>query len=144
MIREQAAVDEERAPQSPVVGFIRSLRYGEIAGLPALWVYAIVALPVVLSFAVYWPTLGDYFVQDDYLFLQQVHNHSAWQALLRAFSFPADTAFEKATPGWRPATDTLFQIEHAIFGSHPTPYHVVCFALNGLVAALGGLFVARL
>jgi len=123
---------------------IQQLISSSVFGVGLPWLVATLLLPVGLTFIVYWPYLNDFFVDDDFMFLQQVHNHGALDAFVRAFTSPHATEFEAPTPLWRPATDVLIQTQHALWGLRPGPYHAMSFTMHGLIGGLGGVLVSKL
>lgn len=104
---------------------------------------AAVVFCITLSFLVYWPNLNDYFVYDDFIWLDAVRGHSMWELTIRAFTFPTAQPFDEVTLFWRPLTDLYFYLAR-IFELHSEPYHVVNVALHGLVGGLAAILVWRL
>lgn len=102
-----------------------------------------ILVPIAVSFIVYWPRLGDYFVYDDFFWLRAVRNHSFWVVMYRAFTFPTPREFDEVTLFWRPLTDLYFYGARA-FGLHPEPYHVVNVLVHGFVGSLAVVVLRRL
>jgi hypothetical protein len=106
-----------------------------------LIIAAIACIPV--AFIVYWPRLGDFFILDDFFFLNAVRNHGFLELLRRAFTFPEAEPFDEVTLFWRPSVDLYFYAMRP-FGLHAQPYHAVNLLLHGGVGALGTVFAYRL
>ncbi|MCH8849659.1 MAG: hypothetical protein IIC89_02405 [Chloroflexi bacterium] len=98
---------------------------------------------IPLAFAVYWPTLGDYFLRDDFNALLVARDRPLWEVIYRAFVFPEIKAFDEVTLAWRPLTDIYF-LGARVFGLNPELYHIVNILLHGLVGASAVIFVWRL
>ena len=112
-------------------------------GVSTVVVYAAALACVPLAFAVYWPTLGDYFLRDDFNVLRVARNRPFWEVIYRAFTYPEFEPFDEVTLAWRPLTDIYF-LGARMFGLHPEPYHAVNILLHGLVGTLTIVFVWRL
>jgi hypothetical protein len=106
-------------------------------------VYAAALACIPLSFIVYWPRVNDYFVFDDYLNLATVRNHSFPAGMVRAFNFTVPRHLDPAIPSWRPLIDIYFYAAKPL-GLHSQPFHVVNFALHGMVGGLAVLLLYRL
>ncbi len=109
---------------------------------PSLSVAALALATVAISFVVYWPSLDDYFVYDDFFFLRAVRNHSFPTVMLRAVTFPSIQRFDEVTLFWRPLIDVYFYLFRPL-GLRPEPYHAVNVALHGATGALGVMFIYR-
>ena len=106
-----------------------------------VYVAAFACIP--LAFLVYWPRVSDFFVFDDYLNLATVRNHSFPGGMVRAFDFTVPRPFDPAIPSWRPLIDIYFYAAKPV-GLHSQPFHMVNFALHGIVGGLAVLLVFRL
>jgi len=109
----------------------------------SLLVYAAALACIPLSFLVYWPRVNDFFVFDDFFDLATVRNHSFPSGMGRAFTFVTYKRFDPAIPFWRPLIDIYFYAAKPV-GLHSQPFHIVNFALHGLVGGLAILFLFRL
>ena len=124
-------------------GLVCSMRGG--AGLPRMLLPTATLLCLALAgLAVYWPVLDDFFVLDDFIWLQAASNPSADDFFRDAFSFPTGTLFDAPTPFWRPLVDTYFYVTWRIFGDEPLPYHLLNLAIHVAVAGLTGLLARTL
>ncbi len=97
-----------------------------------------VALGILASAAVYWPTIGYGFAYDDY-YLVRPH---AFEDVRHAFVgswYPHDVM----VPFYRPLTVAFHAARFALFHFDPRPYHGVSLLLFGMVAALVGLIAWR-
>lgn len=112
----------EETPVDP-----RSMLTGAARGI------LIVGMPVAIALILYAPRLSDYFVLDDFIWLNAVSSHGFGTLIVREFTFPAGTLFEAPTPFWR-----------RLFGLNPIGYHVVNVLLHGVFAALVGVLFLRL
>ena len=98
---------------------------------------------IPLSLLVYWPSVDDFFVSDDFGVLHAVRGRSALEVLYRAFSFPDFKPFDEATLSWRPSTDLYFYAMSPL-GIHAQPYHLVNIIMHGFIAGLAVVLLWRL
>jgi hypothetical protein len=96
------------------------------------------------AFLVYWSFLRDFFVLDDFIWLQAASNPDPVDFFRRAFSFPDSIPVDRPTPFWRPLGDAYFFAAWRVFGLHPLPYHVVNVLLHGAIASLTAVLVWQL
>jgi hypothetical protein len=121
----------------------RRLRLPAVALRPAALLPALLLLTTAVTALVYLPFIDDFFATDDFHWLRAAQNPDAADFIGRAFGFPEDTAFEFATPGWRPLIDVYFYGAYRAFGLDPLPYHLVNVLLHGANGALLGIVVWR-
>src|SRR3990172_4144497 len=62
---------------------------------------------------------------------------------VRAFDFTVPRPFDPAIPSWRPLIDIYFYAAKPL-GLHSQPFHMVSFALHGMVVGLAVLLLFRL
>ncbi len=105
---------------------------------------AVFTAMLVLALIVYWPILSDYFVFDDYAWLNAASNPDASNFFRKAFSFPAQTPFEQRTPFWRPLVDTYFYAGWRVFGLEPAGWHVMNVLLHSANATLATVLTWKL
>ena len=100
----------------------------------ALWQQAaLIAAIIVAVGVVYLPALRGEFVWDDFLLI-------TGNPLLQNFSGLAEIWSGGRTADYFPVTNTVFWIEHHLFGANPTGYH----AVNVLLQIANALLVWRL
>lgn len=100
---------------------------------------AVIAVPTVLAFLVYWDSLSLWLWTDDFLWLQAAVNPDLSEAFADAFTYPRG-----ATPYWRPLIDLHFFSMYRLFGLDGTAYHVVNVLIHSATAAVLGLLTFRL
>jgi hypothetical protein len=96
------------------------------------------ALGLLASAAVYWPTIGYGFAYDDY-YLVRPHTSAD---VMRAFAgswYPHDVM----VPFYRPLTVAFHAARFALFHFDPRPYHGLSLLLFGVIAALVGWLTRR-
>ncbi len=108
---------------------------------------AFAALVVALPLAVYWKSMSDFFMLDDFIWLKAASSHGALDLLRRetSFSTPLDP-FDYPTPYIRPLTDAYFWVTWRVFGFDPTAYHVLNLVMHlaiGVVVAVLGWQLSR-
>jgi Tfp pilus assembly protein PilF len=105
---------------------------------PRAWWLAAQATAIIFAvILVYLPTFHDGFVWDD----EQLVTANP---LLRSLSGLAEIWSGSRTADYFPVTNTVFWIEHHIFGRNPTGYHVVNIVLQTADAMLVWLVLRRL
>ncbi len=112
-----------------------------LAGAERLATALAVAALIALPFVIYWRSLSDFFMLDDFIWLKAAAGHGAIDLLRRetSFSTPLDP-FDYPTPYIRPLVDAYFFVTWRIFGLDPRAYHALNLALHACV----GLAVAVL
>jgi len=93
---------------------------------------------VLLTCAIYFPTLSNTFIWDDDTYVIATQQLNGLSGLGRIWFDPS------ATPQYYPLVHTTFWLERAAWGLHPTGYHVVNMVLHALNAALLYLLLMRL
>ena len=113
----------------------RAQRYTRVAPAKfAFWQQAALVAAIIIAVAlVYLPALRGDFVWDDFLLI-------TGNPLLQNFSGLLEIWSGGRTADYFPLTNTVFWIEHHLFGANPTGYHVV----NILVQIANALLVWRL
>src|SRR5512138_544942 len=102
---------------------------------------ASVALVVVVT-AVFWPTLGNEFIDlDDAARITENPQleHLSLETVRWAFSVEAQRLYVQ-----QPLTWLSFALDHAVFGPDPAGFHAVNLALHALTAVLVLLLLWRL
>lgn len=99
-------------------------------------------VPILLAaFAVYAPTLADWFVGDDFWFLRASQQHGIGSEIARSFDYRnVGTSIE--FDRYRPLYPIAWRLQYAVFGLNAFPYHAVVLALH--VACVATVwFIAR-
>lgn len=96
----------------------------------------IVGAFVLLSLIQYFPSIGVYFLSDDFIWLYQAEQAAPSSLLVNYID--ADNFF------YRPTTKAYFYFAYRIFGMDPAPYHLVQIVLHGINAALIFLLAQRI
>lgn len=104
-----------------------------------LTIAAVVAIPFILAFTVYWDFLDLWFWTDDFIWIDAATNPNLGEAIRDAFAFPRG-----ATPYWRPLIDLHFFSMYRLFGADGTPFHVANVLIHSASAAILGLLALRL
>ena len=95
--------------------------------------FAALALPLVLSAAVYWPILGNYFWYDDFEHLWEMADQDLLPVLLRPHG---GHVF--------PVRNLLFYARYHLFGFDPQPYFVLVLATHLVNVSLLFLLLSEL
>ncbi len=96
-----------------------------------------IALVVLAVFVSYWPALHAGFVWDDEMLVTK-------NPLLQSFSGLAEIWSGSRTADYFPLTNTVFWIEHHVFGQNAAGYHAVNILLQALNALLIWAVLRRL
>src|SRR3954447_25399160 len=97
------------------------------------------ALPVLLLLALYWPGLTTWFYQDDFGWLNLLHDVHSARDLPRALFAP------KAHGNMRPLGENAYWLGiSALFGAEPLPFHLAGFLTQSASFLLLAAIVRRL
>jgi hypothetical protein len=88
-------------------------------------------LPAILfvAFAVYAPTLDDYFMGDDFWFLHSAHTIPLRDYVRKSFDF-RETGTLPEFNRYRPLYPIAWRLQYEAFGLNPLGYHIVLLALH--------------
>ncbi len=88
-------------------------------------------LPAILlvAFALYAPTLGDWFSGDDFWFLRSSQATPIGEYVAKAFDF-RQTGTLPEFDRYRPLYPVVWRLEYAVLGLHAWAYHAVVLALH--------------
>jgi hypothetical protein len=93
------------------------------------WQNVALALAVVAAaYALYWPSLDNWFYSDDFVFLERCR-HETLASILRDYLFGFRSIY------WRPGCYLLFHSVHALFGPSSTAFVATGVFMHGALAA---------
>lgn len=94
--------------------------------LSSPWVLPIV---LIITFAVYAPTLNTWFMADDFFFLRSSQSTPVGNFVVQAFDY-RDLRPVPAFAFYRPLYEISFRLCYAVFGLHAVAYHTLNLALH--------------
>ena len=94
------------------------------------WRIAQAVTLLVLVLVIYAPTLNNEFISDDHHYVGDAEKLASWDGLSRIWLDPS------ATPQYYPLTNTMFWIQHHVFGNDPRGYHLVNIVEQMIVVLL--------
>ena len=102
---------------------------GVRAGVQPLASLLILALILLLSLAIYAPTLGQWFTGDDFWFLRSSQATPFWEYAGKAFDF-RETGTLPEFDRYRPLYPVVWKLQYEAFGLDSTGYHAVLLGLH--------------
>lgn len=103
----------------------------------------VLATILLLAFAVYAPTLNDWFSGDDFWFLRSAQKYSFWEYARKAFDI-RETGALSEFDRYRPVYPIVWWLQYAVFGLNAGWYHLVVVLLHVANTALVWLIARRL
>jgi hypothetical protein len=102
---------------------------------------------ILLPFIVNWPSMSDFFMSDDFIWLKAASSHGFFDLMARETSLNTRLdIFDYPTPYVRPLVDAYFWVTYRIFGFDAGAYHALAISLHaavGLLVALLGWQLSR-
>lgn len=115
---------DSAAARAPSVDWVRILS--------SRWMLAVI---LVLAFAVYAPTLNDWFASDDFWFIRASQTHSVGDYIMRSLDF-RNVGSSPEYDRYRPLYPILWRLEYSAFGMNAFYYHAVVVALHLICVVL--------